>query len=185
MSGQLIPSNLKYSQDGSTPSYTDEEGNVIQRGSQIRIRIKGIRGEIGNMFAIGTIREDYLGYVFPMRGWRLVLTTAAVSLRSTRSQMRDASREVGFCCMGTVDGASLARRLEVGREEQINVLFTRYPGNHEKVNAHLTSQRLLHLMFSLHTFRVPKAYAPHSFGISVAASRGAPDAFATRTFCLW
>ena len=182
MFGQLIPSNLKYSQDGSTPSYTDEEGNVIQRGSQIRIRIKGIRGEIGNMFAIGTIREDYLGYVFLMQGERLVLTTPAVSLRSIRSQMRDASWGVGFCCMETVDGASLARRLEVGKESQVSMLFTRYPGNNAKLSAYLIFRAFVSFV---HTLRITKAYATYSFGISVAASRGPPDAFATRTFCRW
>jgi hypothetical protein len=29
---------------------------------QIRLRIKGIRSELNQMFAIGSIREDYLGY---------------------------------------------------------------------------------------------------------------------------
>lgn len=57
----MIPNSLKYSVEGSTPSYTDNEEQTIERGTQVRLRIKGIRGEMGNMFAIGSIREDYLG----------------------------------------------------------------------------------------------------------------------------
>ena len=58
----MIPTQLKYTVEGSTPSFADNEGQVVERGSQVRLRIKGIRGELGQMFAIGSIREDYLGY---------------------------------------------------------------------------------------------------------------------------
>ena len=58
----MIPSSLKYTVEGSTPCFTDNEGQTIERESQVRLRIKGIRGEMGQMFAIGSIREDYLGY---------------------------------------------------------------------------------------------------------------------------
>ena len=58
---QMIPSNLKYTVEGSTPSFTDNSEQNIEKDTQVRVRIKGIRGEIGQMFAIGSIREDYLG----------------------------------------------------------------------------------------------------------------------------
>jgi len=58
----MIPPQLKFTAEGSTPSFTDNEGQVIERESQVRLRIKGIRGEIGRMFAIGSIKDDYLGY---------------------------------------------------------------------------------------------------------------------------
>lgn len=57
----MIPPSFKYTVDGSTPSFADNEGQVVERGVQVRLRIKGIRGELGQMFAIGSIREDYLG----------------------------------------------------------------------------------------------------------------------------
>ena len=59
----MIPHQLKYTVEGSTPSFTDNQDQHIEKDTQVRLRIKGIRGEIGQMFAIGSIREDYLGYV--------------------------------------------------------------------------------------------------------------------------
>lgn len=53
---------MKYTAEGSAPNFSDAEGMTVERGSQVRLRIKGIRGELGQMFAIGSIREDYLGY---------------------------------------------------------------------------------------------------------------------------
>ncbi|KAK1058971.1 DNA-directed RNA polymerase II subunit [Friedmanniomyces endolithicus] len=58
----MIPAELKYTVEGSTPSFTDNDDQTIERSSQVRLRIKGIRGEMGQMYAIGSIREDYLGY---------------------------------------------------------------------------------------------------------------------------
>ncbi len=59
----MIPAELKYTVEGSTPSFTDNDDQTIERSSQVRLRIKGIRGEMGQMYAIGSIREDYLGCV--------------------------------------------------------------------------------------------------------------------------
>lgn len=36
---------------------------VIEKGTQVRVKIIGIRSEVGEMWAIGSIKEDYLGYV--------------------------------------------------------------------------------------------------------------------------
>lgn len=57
----MIPPQLTYNVEGSTPAFTDNSEQLIEKGAQVRLRIKGIRGEIGAMFAIGSIREDYLG----------------------------------------------------------------------------------------------------------------------------
>lgn len=58
---KMIPSTLKYTMEGSTPAFTDNQDQSVERGTQVRLRIKGIRGEMGSMYAIGSIREDYLG----------------------------------------------------------------------------------------------------------------------------
>lgn len=58
----MIPPMMKYSSEGSAPNFSDAEGMTVERGSQVRLRIKGLRGELGQMYAIGSIREDYLGY---------------------------------------------------------------------------------------------------------------------------
>jgi hypothetical protein len=59
---QMIPSSMKFSMEGATPSFEDNDGQVIAAGGHVRLRIKGIRSELNQMFAIGSIREDYLGY---------------------------------------------------------------------------------------------------------------------------
>ena len=59
----MIPPTMKYSAEGSAPNFSDAEGMTVERGSQVRLRIKGMRSELGQMYAIGSIREDYLGYV--------------------------------------------------------------------------------------------------------------------------
>lgn len=61
VSKAMIPSSLKFSMEGATPSFADNEGQTVEAGSQVRLRIKGIRSELNQMYAIGSIREDYLG----------------------------------------------------------------------------------------------------------------------------
>ena len=63
----MIPGTFKYTVEGSTPSFADNEGQVIEAQTQVRLRIKGIRSELGQMYAIGSIREDYLGYGLVVR----------------------------------------------------------------------------------------------------------------------
>ena len=69
---------MKYNAEGSAPSFSEADGMTVERGSQVRLRIKGIRGELGQMFAIGSIREDYLGYA-SCAAWPIVLLTAEFS----------------------------------------------------------------------------------------------------------
>ena len=59
----MIPPSMKYNAEGSTPSWSESDGMTIEKDSQVRLRLKGIRGELGQMYAIGSIREDYLGFV--------------------------------------------------------------------------------------------------------------------------
>ena len=72
---QMIPSSLKFSMEGATPSFADNEGQTVEAGSQVRLRIKGIRSELNQMYAIGSIREDYLGYEEATRHERFALDT--------------------------------------------------------------------------------------------------------------
>lgn len=53
---------MKFSMEGATPTFEDNDGQTITAGGHVRLRIKGIRSELNQMFAIGSIREDYLGY---------------------------------------------------------------------------------------------------------------------------
>lgn len=58
---QMIPSDIKFDGNATPPQFTDNADQVIERGTHIRVKIKGIRGEVGQMYAIATIKEDFLG----------------------------------------------------------------------------------------------------------------------------
>ena len=60
---QQIPSDIQYDPNATPPQYTDNADQVIEKGTHIRIKIMGIRPDVGKMYAIGSIQEDYLGYV--------------------------------------------------------------------------------------------------------------------------
>lgn len=53
----MIPSDIKYDANATPPQFTDNVDQVIERGTQIRIKLKGIRNEVGQMFAVATIKE--------------------------------------------------------------------------------------------------------------------------------
>jgi hypothetical protein len=73
----MIPSDIKFDGNATPPQFTDNADQVIERGTHIRVKIKGIRGEVGQMYAIATIKEDFLGYVNLeiCVSWDLVLTS--------------------------------------------------------------------------------------------------------------
>jgi hypothetical protein len=58
----MIPSYIKYDSISTPPQWTDGSDQVIEKGTHVRIKLKGIRNEVGEMFAIATINEDFLGY---------------------------------------------------------------------------------------------------------------------------
>jgi len=59
----MIPSDIKWDPNSTPPQFTDNEESVIQVGTHIRLKIVGTRAEVGHMFAIASIKEDYLGWV--------------------------------------------------------------------------------------------------------------------------
>jgi len=60
----MIPADIKWDPNATPPQFTDNEESVIQVGTHIRVKIVGTRAEVGNMFAIASIKEDYLGLVY-------------------------------------------------------------------------------------------------------------------------
>ncbi|KUI57186.1 DNA-directed RNA polymerase II subunit rpb7 [Cytospora mali] len=61
ISDHFIPKTCKYDANATPPQYTDHEGMTIENGTHVRVKIVGLRAEVGEMWAIGTINEDYLG----------------------------------------------------------------------------------------------------------------------------
>ena len=58
---QLIPSDIKWDPNATPPQYTDNGDQVIEKGTHLRIKLMGTRSDVGSMFAIGSVKEDFLG----------------------------------------------------------------------------------------------------------------------------
>jgi len=61
VSNHLIPSDIKWDPNATPPQYTDNQDQVIEKGTHLRVKLIGTRSDVGNMFAIGSIKEDFLG----------------------------------------------------------------------------------------------------------------------------
>ncbi|KAF4122647.1 DNA-directed RNA polymerase II subunit RPB7 [Geosmithia morbida] len=57
----LIPNDIQWDPNATPPQYTNNEDTVIEPGTHVRVKILGTRSEVGEMWAIGSIKEDYLG----------------------------------------------------------------------------------------------------------------------------
>ena len=62
-SSQLIPPDITWDANATPPQFTDNGDQVIEKGTLLRIKLIGTRSDVGNMFAIGSIREDFLGSI--------------------------------------------------------------------------------------------------------------------------
>ncbi|KAJ9646562.1 DNA-directed RNA polymerase II subunit [Coniosporium tulheliwenetii] len=61
VSRSMIPPEIKFDANSTPAQWTDNNEQVIEKGTQIRVKIKGVRAEVDRMYAIATIKEDYLG----------------------------------------------------------------------------------------------------------------------------
>ncbi|CAG8565776.1 3632_t:CDS:2, partial [Ambispora gerdemannii] len=57
---KLIPTDMKFNPYINPPAFSDEN-NTIEKGSNCRIKIVGTRFDATDIFAIGTIKEDFCG----------------------------------------------------------------------------------------------------------------------------
>ncbi|MCJ1254471.1 DNA-directed RNA polymerase II subunit [Lignoscripta atroalba] len=62
VSNHLIPSDIKWDPNATPPQYTDNGDQVIEKGTHLRIKLIGTRSDVGSMFAIGSVKEDFLGF---------------------------------------------------------------------------------------------------------------------------
>jgi DNA-directed RNA polymerase subunit E'/Rpb7 len=60
---KLISKDIKFDPNSTPWQWTDNEDQVIEKGAQVRVKLLGIRSDVGAMYAIGSIKEDYLGSV--------------------------------------------------------------------------------------------------------------------------
>ncbi|KAI8838019.1 hypothetical protein CcCBS67573_g01080 [Chytriomyces confervae] len=65
VSAHLIPEYLRFDPNANPPAYAGENQDMqlltIEKGVALKIRILGTRVDATEIFAIGTIKEDYLG----------------------------------------------------------------------------------------------------------------------------
>ncbi|KAI8646833.1 DNA-directed RNA polymerase II subunit [Parasitella parasitica] len=62
VSNHLIPTDMRFDANGNPPCYSSED-QVIQKDVQVRLKLVGTRVDATEIFAIGTIKEDYLGVI--------------------------------------------------------------------------------------------------------------------------
>ena len=61
VSNHNIPSDIKWDPNATPPQYTDNGDQVIEKGTHLRVKLMGTRSDISHIFAIGSIKEDFLG----------------------------------------------------------------------------------------------------------------------------
>lgn len=60
ISTHLIPADMSYNSSANPPAYQSDD-QIIEKGSRVRLKIVGTRSDVDKIFAIGSIKEDYLG----------------------------------------------------------------------------------------------------------------------------
>jgi len=58
-----MPDEIQYDGNATPPQFTNNADMVIEPGTHVRVKIIGLRNEVGEMWAIGSINGDFLGYV--------------------------------------------------------------------------------------------------------------------------
>jgi DNA-directed RNA polymerase subunit E'/Rpb7 len=65
----MIPAEIKFDANATPPQWTDDGEQVIEKGTNIRIKIKGLRSEVDKMYAVGTMKEVRRITVSPIGYW--------------------------------------------------------------------------------------------------------------------
>lgn len=53
----MIPPDMKFDAQASPPQWTNNEDQVVEKGVNVRIRIRAVKVQIDKLTAIGTINE--------------------------------------------------------------------------------------------------------------------------------
>ncbi|KAL9056163.1 MAG: hypothetical protein Q9162_003124 [Coniocarpon cinnabarinum] len=57
VSKNLMPSEFKFDGNANPPHFTNNADTIYENGSRIRIKVLGVRAEVGQMYGIATIKE--------------------------------------------------------------------------------------------------------------------------------
>lgn len=85
----MIPSDIKWDPNATPPQFTNNEDTVIEPGTHVRVKIIGTRTEVGEMWAIGSIKEDYLGYEDKVAVFRAAWLTGLADASRTNYDIDD------------------------------------------------------------------------------------------------
>ncbi|KAL9109078.1 MAG: hypothetical protein Q9227_006169 [Pyrenula ochraceoflavens] len=61
ISHHLIPGDIKYDGDATPPQWTNGADETIEKGTAIRVKIIGLRSDVGQINAVGSITDDFYG----------------------------------------------------------------------------------------------------------------------------
>lgn len=62
----MIPSDIRFDANATPPQWTDNGDQTIEKGTNVRVKIKGLRTEVDKTFAIGTMKEVCAAHVHGM-----------------------------------------------------------------------------------------------------------------------
>ena len=64
VSTHCIPTDMHFDANSTPPCFkTDDESVVIKQDDEVRVKIIGTRVDATDIFAVGTLMDDYLGFV--------------------------------------------------------------------------------------------------------------------------
>eukprot|EP00899_Mesostigma_viride_P028968 jgi/Mesvir1/9256/Mv03122-RA.1 len=63
VSGQQIPQDMHFAATEEPCFVANDESVRIQRDSEVRIKIVGLRMDATDIFVVGSIKDDYLGFI--------------------------------------------------------------------------------------------------------------------------
>ncbi|EFA79139.1 RNA polymerase II core subunit [Heterostelium album PN500] len=77
VSTHLIPTDMQFDAQSANPCFISDDGSSkISKDNEVRLQIKGTRVDATEIFAIGSIREDYLG--FKMLSYLIVIIISVI-----------------------------------------------------------------------------------------------------------
>jgi DNA-directed RNA polymerase II subunit RPB7 len=56
-----MAADMKYNGAATPVNYTNNAGDTIEKGSAIRVQISGLRSDVGSMYAIGKMKDNWFG----------------------------------------------------------------------------------------------------------------------------
>jgi len=63
---------MTYNPDATPPCYSSSNGDVIEKGSAVRLQLIGLRSDVGAIYAIGKMSAAYFGLVYAVNNFSVL-----------------------------------------------------------------------------------------------------------------